>query len=122
YFVPLYHGGNCPHRTVKERDGTSEQGFASSSIGSGRDRMATRRKQLTTASPMPPLKTAAKTEKGAGAPRLQRESQAIGERLSFQHWSKPFPWRGVRSAFVFGLPRFEGLCITRKQKTVTDLQ
>jgi hypothetical protein len=82
--------------------------------------MATRSKQLTTASPMPPLKTAAKTEKAA--PRLQRESQAIGERLSFQHWSKPFPWRGVRSAFVFGLPRFVGLCITRKQKTVTDLQ
>src|SRR5262244_127570 len=24
------NGGNCPHRTVKERDGTSEQGFASS--------------------------------------------------------------------------------------------
>jgi hypothetical protein len=23
------NGGNCPHRTVKERDGTSEQGFAS---------------------------------------------------------------------------------------------
>jgi len=70
--------------------------------------MATRSKQLTTASPMPPLKTAAKTEKAAWAPRLQRESQAIGERLSFQHWSKPFPWRGVRSAFVFELPRFVG--------------
>ena len=28
-FVPRYHGGNCPHRTVKERDGTSEQGLAS---------------------------------------------------------------------------------------------
>ena len=24
------NGGNCPHRIVKERDGTSEQGFASS--------------------------------------------------------------------------------------------
>src|SRR5262249_53993072 len=83
--------------------------------------MATRSKQLTTASPMPPLKTAAKTEKAARAPRLQRESQAIGERLSFQHWSKP-SGRGVRSAFVFGLPRFVGLCITRKRKTVTDLQ
>src|SRR5262249_34093483 len=23
------NGGNCPHRTVKERDGTSEQGLAS---------------------------------------------------------------------------------------------
>src|SRR5947209_15625502 len=30
HFVPLYHGGNCPHRTVKERDGTPEQGFTSS--------------------------------------------------------------------------------------------
>src|SRR5215831_7191481 len=61
-------------------------GITGASIGSGRDRMATRSKQLTAASPVPPLKTAAKTEKAAWAPRLQRESQAIGERLSFQHW------------------------------------
>jgi hypothetical protein len=24
--ILFHHGGNCPHRTVKERDGTSEQG------------------------------------------------------------------------------------------------